>query len=148
MAALLRMLRFSRERNLTFMQVLLGTFGFAKIPREIVQASMHQTAMLKANTGQATLSCKLKNGQTKRGNNMTPLRKEMIQGNFIEEYYWDGKVICYVNHKPTKLSFDVVVNGFRHFEGIEAAGAERYMDAEYAKALDSRLSNGLSEDED
>ena len=79
---------------------------------------------------------------------MTPLRKEMIQGVFIEEYYWNGKYLCYVNGKFTKLSFDMVVNGFNRFAEIEDAGPERYMDAEYAKALDSRLSSGLSEDEE
>ena len=75
---------------------------------------------------------------------MEPTRKTAIKGHVIEEYIWNGQTIVYVNNEITKLSYDVVVKRFKRFAGIEGID----MDADYAKALDARLSNGLSEDEE
>ena len=36
---------------------------------------------------------------------MTPERKEMIGGHKVEEYYWNGKMVVYVDNKKTEETF-------------------------------------------
>lgn len=37
---------------------------------------------------------------------MEPDRKIVIGDDQIEEYYWAGKMVCYVNHRLSERSFD------------------------------------------
>ena len=41
---------------------------------------------------------------------MTPERKKMIGWNKVEEYYWSGKMVVYVNNRLTEESFQHAVD--------------------------------------
>ena len=40
---------------------------------------------------------------------MTPDRKEIIGDNKVEQYYWAGEIVVYVNNYLTKETFDEAV---------------------------------------
>jgi hypothetical protein len=46
MGQYMKMFSYLRNSGIGIMQILLGFCGYAKIPKEIVQASLHQTALL------------------------------------------------------------------------------------------------------
>lgn len=37
---------------------------------------------------------------------MAPDRKKIIEGTLVEEYYWAGKVVVYLDHSLTTETFD------------------------------------------
>jgi len=47
-----------------------------------------------------------------KGNKMTPDRKEVINTNKIEEYYWAGKTVVYVNNYLVNESFEEACKKF------------------------------------
>lgn len=40
---------------------------------------------------------------------MTPERKTYVDGHLVEEFYWNGKMVVYVDHRATELSYDDIV---------------------------------------
>lgn len=44
---------------------------------------------------------------------MTPRRKEQIDRYLVEEFYWNGKYVVYVNNRKTEESFDITVEGIK-----------------------------------
>ncbi len=43
---------------------------------------------------------------------MSPERKRVINGNLIEEYYWAGKIVVYVNHALSEYTFEEAVRNY------------------------------------
>jgi hypothetical protein len=43
---------------------------------------------------------------------MTADRKTIINGNKLEEYYWNGKMVVYINNHLTEMSYDEAVKSF------------------------------------
>lgn len=37
---------------------------------------------------------------------MSPVRRRVINGNLIEEYYWTGRFVVYVNHAKSEHTFE------------------------------------------
>lgn len=50
---------------------------------------------------------------------ITPERKEVINGNEIEEIYWAGKFIVYINNRLYKGSFEEAVKQLTSVGGRE-----------------------------
>lgn len=48
---------------------------------------------------------------------MNPERKKKVKGHEIHEYYWNGKMVVYVDSKSSELTFDQAVQ--------EAEGKEK-----------------------
>lgn len=40
---------------------------------------------------------------------MSPERKEKVRDQLVEEFYWTGRYICYVNHRLSAEDFDTTV---------------------------------------
>lgn len=43
---------------------------------------------------------------------MSPIRKKIINGKLIEEFYWEGRVVCYVDNKKYYSSFEEAIDEF------------------------------------
>lgn len=41
---------------------------------------------------------------------MTPERKHKIRGHVVEEFYWGGMYLCYVDHRLCAEDFDATVS--------------------------------------
>ena len=47
------------------------------------------------------------------GYTMTPERTEKIYGQLVEEFYWNGRMVVYVNNAKTEGTFDEVCDGIK-----------------------------------
>jgi hypothetical protein len=44
---------------------------------------------------------------------MTPDRKEIVDGKKVEEYYWGGKMVVYIDNHFTEMTFEEAVEDLR-----------------------------------
>jgi hypothetical protein len=44
---------------------------------------------------------------------MSPERKEIVNGKKVEEYYWAGKMVVYVNNYGVEMTFEEACNALR-----------------------------------
>ena len=44
---------------------------------------------------------------------MSPERKEIVNGKKVEEYYWSGKMVVYVDNHGVEMSFEETCNAIR-----------------------------------
>lgn len=49
---------------------------------------------------------------------MSPDRKETVNGKLVEEYYWAGEYVVYVDHRAAKGSFEKIIEKLRRNEPI------------------------------
>jgi hypothetical protein len=52
---------------------------------------------------------------------MSPERRKIIGKDKIEEYYWAGKVVCYVNNVFVEGTFEEICKRLAAIEAAEAA---------------------------
>lgn len=50
---------------------------------------------------------------------MSPERKEMVNGKLVEEYYWAGELIVYVDHYAATGRYETVVDKIRRNEPVK-----------------------------
>ena len=63
---------------------------------------------------------------------MNPARKEYANGQMVEEYYWNGRMIVYIDNKLSGETFDDAVSRLRSAE-LEAGAEGREIEAEAIK---------------
>lgn len=44
---------------------------------------------------------------------MSPDRKETVNGKLVEEYYWAGEYVVYVDHRAANGSYDKIIENLR-----------------------------------
>lgn len=49
---------------------------------------------------------------------MSPDRKEIVNGKLVEEYYWAGQYVVYVDHYAAKGGYDKIIEKLRLNEPI------------------------------
>jgi len=67
-----------------------------------VECSKHPFAKRERETG------------TMKGGSMAPERSTEINGHLIEEYYWNGKMVVYVDHYRSNDTYEQACERFGH----------------------------------
>lgn len=46
---------------------------------------------------------------------MTPERKTRINNHLVEEYYWNGKMVVYLDHKKVASDYETTINYVKQY---------------------------------